>query len=55
MTSQTIPVDPFDLACPSECKVLAPLPASSAADVELAVKSAYSAFYEGPWSRTPAV
>ncbi len=45
----------IDVACPSDGKVFASIPASGAADVDLAVKSASRAFLEGPWSRTPAV
>lgn len=45
----------IDVACPSDGKVFASIPASGAADVDLAVKSAYHAFHEGPWSRMPAV
>jgi len=45
----------IDVASPSDGKVFASIPASAAADVDLAVKSAHKAFHEGPWSRMPAV
>src|SRR5690606_31006803 len=45
----------IDVACPSDGKVFASIPASNAADVDRAVKVAHKAFYEGPWSRMPAV
>ena len=45
----------IDVACPSDGKVFASIPASGEADVDLAVKSAWKAFHEGPWSRMPAM
>ena len=45
----------IDVACPSDGKVFASIPASGAADVDRAVKAASKAFDEGPWSRMPAV
>ena len=44
----------IDVACPSDGKVFASVPASSKADVDRAVKAARRAF-EGPWARMPAV
>ncbi len=45
----------IDVACPSDGKVFASIPASGEADVDLAVKAARRAFNEGPWGRMPAV
>ena len=45
----------IDVVSPSDGKVFATIPASSEADVDLAVKAARKAFDEGPWSRMPAV
>lgn len=45
----------IDVLCPSDGKVFASIPASGAADVDLAVKAARRAFEDGPWSRMPAV
>lgn len=45
----------IDVASPSDGKVFSSIPASNAADVDRAVKSAHKAFEEGPWSRMPAV
>lgn len=45
----------IDIACPSDGRAFASIPASGAADVDRAVKSARKAFDEGPWSRMPAV
>jgi aldehyde dehydrogenase (NAD+) len=45
----------IDVASPSDGKVFSSIPASNAADVDRAVKSASKAFHEGPWSRMPAV
>ena len=45
----------IDVACPSDGKVFASIPASNAEDVDRAVRSARKAFEEGPWSRMPAV
>ena len=45
----------IDVASPSDGKVFSSIPASNAADVDRAVKSAHKAFYEGPWSSMPAV
>ena len=45
----------IDVACPSDGKVFASIPASGGADVDRAVKAARKAFDEGPWSRMPAV
>ena len=45
----------IEVACPSDGKVFASIPASGAADVDLAVRAAARAFQDGPWSRTPAV
>src|SRR5690606_532011 len=45
----------IDVASPSDGKVFSSIPASNAADVDRAVKSAHKAFHEGPWSRMPAV
>jgi aldehyde dehydrogenase (NAD+) len=44
----------IDVACPSDGKVFASIPASGAADVDRAVKAARRAFDSGPWSRMPA-
>ena len=43
------------MVCPSDGKVFASIPASGAADVDLAVRAARKAFDEGPWGRMPAV
>jgi aldehyde dehydrogenase (NAD+) len=45
----------IDVVCPSDGRVFASVPASGAADVDKAVRSARAAFDEGPWSRMPAV
>ncbi|TWG61710.1 aldehyde dehydrogenase family protein [Aminobacter sp. J44] len=45
----------IDVVCPSDGKVFSSIPASGAADVDRAVKAAHKAFYEGPWSKMPAV
>lgn len=45
----------IDVACPSDGKVFASIPASGAADVDRAVKSAAAAFEDSAWSRMPAV
>jgi aldehyde dehydrogenase (NAD+) len=45
----------IDVACPSDGKVFASIPASGAADVDRAVKAARRAFDSGPWGRMPAV
>jgi aldehyde dehydrogenase (NAD+) len=45
----------IDVACPSDGKVFASIPASGAADVDPAVKAARRAFDDGPWGRMPAV
>ena len=45
----------IDVASPSDGKVFSSIPASNAEDVDRAVKSASKAFYEGPWSKMPAV
>jgi len=45
----------IDVICPSDGKVFSSIPASGAADVDRAVKAAHKAFYEGPWSKMPAV
>jgi aldehyde dehydrogenase (NAD+) len=45
----------IDVASPSDGKVFSSIPASNAADVDRAVKSAHRAFEQGPWSRMPAV
>ena len=45
----------IDVACPSDGKVFASIPASGAADVDRAVKAARRAFDTGPWGRMPAV
>ena len=45
----------IDVVCPSDGKAFASIPASSAADVDRAVRSAARAFNDGPWSRMPAV
>ncbi|MEO3386457.1 aldehyde dehydrogenase family protein [Mesorhizobium sp. CAU 1741] len=45
----------IDVASPSDGKVFSSIPASNAADVDKAVRSAHKAFHEGPWSRMPAV
>ncbi|MDQ6436679.1 aldehyde dehydrogenase family protein [Mesorhizobium sp. LHD-90] len=44
-----------DVICPSDGKVFASIPASGAADVDLAVRAARRAFDDGPWARMPAV
>ncbi|WP_421928891.1 aldehyde dehydrogenase family protein [Neoaquamicrobium sediminum] len=45
----------IDVASPSDGKVFSSIPASNAADVDRAVRSAHEAFHKGPWSRMPAV
>ncbi|TWH34090.1 MULTISPECIES: aldehyde dehydrogenase family protein [unclassified Aminobacter] len=45
----------IDVICPSDGKVFSSIPASGAADVDRAVRAAHKAFYEGPWSKMPAV
>ncbi|MGQ2903692.1 MAG: aldehyde dehydrogenase family protein [Neoaquamicrobium sediminum] len=45
----------IDVASPSDGKVFSSIPASNAADVDRAVRSAHEAFHDGPWSRMPAV
>ena len=45
----------IDVLAPSSGEVFASIPASGAADVDRAVRSASRAFEEGPWSRMPAV
>jgi aldehyde dehydrogenase (NAD+) len=45
----------IDVASPSDGKVFSSIPASNAADVDRAVRSAHKAFHEGPWSHMPAV
>ena len=45
----------IDVACPSDGKVFASIPASGADDIDRAVKAARRAFEEGPWGRMPAV
>lgn len=45
----------IDVACPSDGKVFASIPASGAADIDRAVKAARRAFDTGPWGRMPAV
>ncbi|MET3790854.1 aldehyde dehydrogenase family protein [Aquamicrobium terrae] len=45
----------IDVTCPSDGEVFATIPASSAEDVDLAVRAARRAFDEGPWGRIPAV
>ncbi len=45
----------IDVACPSDGKIFASIPASGAADVDRAVKAARRAFDSGPWGRMPAV
>ena len=45
----------IDVACPSDGKVFASIPASNEADVDRAVKSARKAFDEVSWARMPAV
>src|SRR5690606_6684982 len=45
----------IDVASPSDGKVFSSIPASNAADVDRAVRSAHEAFHQGPWSRMPAV
>jgi aldehyde dehydrogenase (NAD+) len=45
----------IDVVCPSDGRVFASVPASGAADVDRAVRSARAAFDGGPWSRMPAV
>ncbi len=45
----------IEVASPSDGKVFSSIPASNAADVDRAVRSAHEAFHEGPWSRMPAV
>ncbi len=45
----------IDVACPSDGKVFASIPASGVQDVDLAVQAARRAFEEGPWARMPAV
>jgi aldehyde dehydrogenase (NAD+) len=47
--------DEIKVACPSDGKVFASIPASNAADVDLAVRAARAAFDEGPWPKMPAV
>lgn len=45
----------IDVVCPSDGEVFATIPASSAGDVDLAVRAARRAFDEGPWRTMPAV
>lgn len=45
----------INVVCPSDGKVFASIPASSAADVDRAVVAARRAFDAGPWARMPAV
>ncbi|WEX08825.1 aldehyde dehydrogenase family protein [Chelativorans sp. AA-79] len=45
----------IDVACPSDGRVFASIPASNATDVDRAVRAARRAFDEGPWGRMPAV
>lgn len=45
----------IDVACPSDGRVFASVPASGAEDVDLAVLAARTAFDDGPWGRMPAV
>lgn len=45
----------IDVACPSDGKTFATIPAAGAEDVDLAVRAARAAFDKGPWSRMPAV
>lgn len=45
----------IDVICPSDGKVFSSIPASATADVDRAVRAAHKAFYEGPWSKMPAV
>ncbi|WP_157018592.1 aldehyde dehydrogenase family protein [Mesorhizobium xinjiangense] len=45
----------IDVACPSDGKVFASIPASAVEDVDMAVQAARRAFDEGPWGRMPAV
>jgi aldehyde dehydrogenase (NAD+) len=45
----------IEVVCPSDGKGFASIPASGAADVDLAVRAARRAFDEGPWGRMPAV
>ena len=47
--------DRIDVVCPSDGKVFASIPASGAADVDLAMRAARHAFEDGPWARMPAV
>lgn len=44
----------IDVVCPSDGKAFASIPASGAADVDRAVRSARKAFDDGQWSRMPA-
>ena len=45
----------LDIACPSDGKVFASMPASGQTDVDRAVRAARRAFDDGPWSRMSAV
>ena len=45
----------IDVACPSDGKVFASIPASGAADVDKAMSAARRAFEEGAWPKMPAV
>ncbi|HEY6630981.1 MAG TPA: aldehyde dehydrogenase family protein [Rhizobiaceae bacterium] len=45
----------IDVACPSDGKPFASIPASGKADVDRAVEAARRAFDGGPWARMPAV
>ncbi len=45
----------IDVACPSDGKVFATIPASGAEDVDRAVGAARRAFEQGPWAKMPAV
>jgi len=45
----------IDVVSPSDGTAFATIPASSGADVDIAVKASRKAFDEGPWSRMPAV
>ena len=44
----------LDVVCPSDGAAFASIPASTQADVDLAVSAARRAFDDGPWTRMPA-
>ena len=45
----------LDVFCPSDGQVFGTIPAAGADDVDMAVRAAHAAFWQGPWPRLPAV